>query len=236
MHRLVVAPRETLVMPKRWMLNVARLVGFGVLCLALYSGQETLAEVFDPDVLRSTDRAWSPGWIGGYLLFWCVANSVLWPTLAGGVLFGWVGGMAMTLVGATLAATVQLLLYRSLLRAPVQDWFGHRIAPVQDALERDGFAYLVIWRLLWLPIWMITMAAALTKFPLWKHLASIPVMIPMMLVITWMADGLVVHGLAQLPLERWLALGGAFGISVGAWAIARQRWPALQVGTPSGGR
>ena len=183
----------------------------------------------DPAELRTVDAAWSPRWIGAYLVFWMVANSVLWPTLAGGVLFGWAGGTALGLVGAALGATVQLLVIRTFLRAPAEAWLGKRLVPLQGALEERGLALMIVWRLLWLPVSWLTVAAALTRIPLWQHVVAVLAMTPGMVGMTLMADSLVVHGPMGIPWQRWAVLIGIFGSSFAFWAWAQQRWPALRV-------
>ncbi len=186
-----------------------------------------LAERLDPETLRSVDRAWSPQWVGGYLLLWIVAGSLVMPTLAGGILFGWAGGTALGLTGALLASAVQLMVVRVLLRDPAEALFGDRIKPVQAMLEDRGPALLVAWRLLWMPHMVITVATALTRIPLWQHVAAVLAMLPGMLAVNLLSDSLLIYGVAGVPAERWAALAAVVVTSLAVWTWAQRRWPAL---------
>ena len=114
------------------------------------------------------------GWVGAhpvgsaalYLLAYILTAALSLPqgavlTVAGGLLFGAVFGCMLTVVGATIGASILL--------AVVGKAFGrtlerhrHRIpAQVQDRLTRDGFSYLLALRLVPLfPFWVVNLAAA----------------------------------------------------------------------------
>jgi uncharacterized membrane protein YdjX (TVP38/TMEM64 family) len=205
------------------------LIAFSVLLALVWWAKESLGLDLDPEQLRAVDAAWSPRWIGAFLVFWILGNSVLWPTLAGGVLFGWGGGVLMNLLGASIAAVVQLLVIRVFLRAPAEAWFGQRLRVLAAAVEHRGAALLVIWRLLWLPVSWITVAAALTRIPVWQHVAAVLAMVPGLVAITGMADAMVVEGPTGVPLWRWGLLVGVFAVSLAAWGWAQRHYPALSV-------
>jgi uncharacterized membrane protein YdjX (TVP38/TMEM64 family) len=82
-------------------------------------------------------------------------------TVCGGLLFGAVLGCALTVTGATIGATILLVVIRS---AFAQTLAGqrHRIPEqVQTRLARDGFSYLLAIRLVPLfPFWIVNLAAA----------------------------------------------------------------------------
>lgn len=82
-------------------------------------------------------------------------------TVAGGLLFGTVIGCALTVTGATIGASILLVVVRSAFGG-VLDRNRHRIpAQVQERLARDGFSYLLALRLLPLfPFWVVNLAAA----------------------------------------------------------------------------
>jgi uncharacterized membrane protein YdjX (TVP38/TMEM64 family) len=82
-------------------------------------------------------------------------------TVAGGLLFGTVLGCAMTVTGATIGASILLVIVRSAF-APALDRHRHRIPEqVQARLARDGFSYLLALRLVPLfPFWIVNLAAA----------------------------------------------------------------------------
>lgn len=82
-------------------------------------------------------------------------------TVAGGLLFGTVLGWALTVTGATLGASILLLIIRSAF-AETMRRYRHRIPEqVQSRLARDGFSYLLALRLVPLfPFWVVNLAAA----------------------------------------------------------------------------
>ena len=209
--------------------HVARLLAFVGLCGALWYAHRVYGFELDPTALQDLDEAWTWPWVTAYLALWIVGNTILWPTLLGGLLYGWVGGAALSVVGATLGAIVQFLAVRTFLREPAEAWLGPRLAPLQDALERRSLGVLLMWRLLWLPVSVLTVAAALTRIPLAHHVGTIVAYVPGILALTYMADGLVQHGLWGLPAERWAVLLAALGLGVLGWWAAQHRWPALRL-------
>ncbi|MDB5398730.1 MAG: hypothetical protein JWQ55_748 [Rhodopila sp.] len=82
-------------------------------------------------------------------------------TVAGGLLFGSVLGCALTVTGATIGASILLVIVRSAFGQTL-DRHRHRIPEqIQTRLSRDGFSYLLALRLLPLfPFWVVNLAAA----------------------------------------------------------------------------
>jgi uncharacterized membrane protein YdjX (TVP38/TMEM64 family) len=82
-------------------------------------------------------------------------------TVAGGLLFGAVLGCALTVTGATIGASILLVIVRSAFGQTL-DRHRHRIPEqIQTRLRRDGFSYLLALRLLPLfPFWVVNLAAA----------------------------------------------------------------------------
>lgn len=85
-------------------------------------------------------------------------------TVAGGLLFGSVLGCILTITGATIGASILLLIVRSAFAATLER-NRHRIpAQVQQRLARDGFSYLLALRLVPLfPFWVVNLAAAVAE-------------------------------------------------------------------------
>jgi uncharacterized membrane protein YdjX (TVP38/TMEM64 family) len=83
-------------------------------------------------------------------------------TVVGGFLFGPVIGWALTVIGATIGASVLLVIVRSAFARTLERQ-RHRIPePVQARLARDGFSYLLALRLVTvLPFWLVNLAAAI---------------------------------------------------------------------------
>jgi uncharacterized membrane protein YdjX (TVP38/TMEM64 family) len=83
-------------------------------------------------------------------------------SVAGGLLFGSFLGCALTVTGATIGASILLVVVRSAF-AGTLDRYRNRIPEqVQERLARDGFSYLLALRLVPLfPFWIVNLAAAL---------------------------------------------------------------------------
>ncbi|NUR25450.1 MAG: TVP38/TMEM64 family protein [Catenulispora sp.] len=85
-------------------------------------------------------------------------------SLTAGLVFGIPGGIAVTLVGATLGAVVAFYLARVLGRAPIEQYGGRRLAWLDDRLTRHGFVAMVGLRLVPLvPFTALNYAAGLTR-------------------------------------------------------------------------
>jgi uncharacterized membrane protein YdjX (TVP38/TMEM64 family) len=82
-------------------------------------------------------------------------------TVAGGLLFGTVLGGVLTVIGATIGASILLIVVHSAF-AQTLSRRRHRIPKrVQTRLERDGFSYLLALRLVPLfPFWIVNLAAS----------------------------------------------------------------------------
>jgi uncharacterized membrane protein YdjX (TVP38/TMEM64 family) len=124
------------------------------------------------DTLRGWVGAYPIASAGLYLLAYILTAALSLPqgallTVAGGLLFGTVSGCALTVTGATIGASILLLIVRSAF-AQVLDRNRHRIpAPVQERLARDGFSYLLALRLVPLfPFWVVNLAAAVANMRL----------------------------------------------------------------------
>jgi uncharacterized membrane protein YdjX (TVP38/TMEM64 family) len=103
---------------------------------------------------------------GLYLLAYILTAALSLPqaallSVAGGLLFGTILGGGLTITGATIGASILLLVVRSAF-AGVLDRHRHRIPEqVQTRLARDGFSYLLALRLIPLfPFWIVNLAAA----------------------------------------------------------------------------
>jgi uncharacterized membrane protein YdjX (TVP38/TMEM64 family) len=119
------------------------------------------------DALRSRVEAYPVASAALFLLAYILTAALSLPqaillTIAGGLLFGTVLGCALTIIGATIGASILLLAVRSAF-ARVLERNRHRIpARVQERLTRDGFSYLLALRLVPLfPFWIVNLAAAL---------------------------------------------------------------------------
>ena len=91
-------------------------------------------------------------------------------TLAGGVLFGLVWGTLLVSVASTIGATLAMLAARYLLRDAVQARFGHKLAALNQGVERDGAFYLFTLRLIpALPFFVLNLLMGLTPMKTWTY-------------------------------------------------------------------
>jgi uncharacterized membrane protein YdjX (TVP38/TMEM64 family) len=118
------------------------------------------------DALRGWIDAHPIGSAALYLLAYILTAALSLPhgiilTIAGGLLFGTVLGWVLTIIGATIGASILLLTVRFALAQTVER-NRHRIpVRVQERLARDGFSYLLALRLVPLfPFWIVNLAAA----------------------------------------------------------------------------
>lgn len=87
-------------------------------------------------------------------------------TVAGGAMFGFVRGAVLASFASTLGAVLSCLSARYILRQWVQARFGHRLAPVNAGIEREGAFYLFTMRLIpALPFFVINLLMGLTPMP-----------------------------------------------------------------------
>jgi uncharacterized membrane protein YdjX (TVP38/TMEM64 family) len=101
-----------------------------------------------------------------YLLTYTAAVAVSLPnaallTVAGGLLFGKFVGCALTVSGATIGATIILLIVRSAFGDTLGRQRERIPETVRSRLATDGFSYLLALRLVPLfPFWLVNLAAA----------------------------------------------------------------------------
>jgi uncharacterized membrane protein YdjX (TVP38/TMEM64 family) len=83
-------------------------------------------------------------------------------TISSGLLFGTLLGGALTVVGATVGATIVFLSSRSAFGNLLTKRAGGALASLRDGFERDAFSYLLALRLTpVVPFWVINLAAGL---------------------------------------------------------------------------
>lgn len=94
-------------------------------------------------------------------------------TISSGLLFGTVLGGSLTVVGATVGATIVFLSSRSAFGDLLKQRAGGALASLRDGFERDAFSYLLALRLTpVVPFWVINLAAGLFGVRLWQFFAA----------------------------------------------------------------
>ena len=94
-------------------------------------------------------------------------------TLAGGFLFGVPLGAPLTVIGATLGATLLFIIARSALGDVLRERAGPFLARMADGFRKDAFSYLLFLRLVpAFPFWAVNLAPALLGMRLLTYVAA----------------------------------------------------------------
>lgn len=103
-----------------------------------------------------------------YVSLYVVSTALTIPiavplSIAGGMLFGFWKGTLLVAFAATTGATLSFLAARHLLRAHVEQRFGHNLKTLNDYIRRDGIYYLFTIRLIPVfPFFLINILLGLT--------------------------------------------------------------------------
>ena len=113
-------------------------------------------------------------------------------TLAGGFLFGvWEGG-GLTVIAATIGATIVFLATRTALAGPIRARAGPRIRAMEDGFRKNAFNYLLALRLVPVfPFFLVNLAAGLLGMRLAPYvLATLIGIVPASFVYAGLGSGL----------------------------------------------
>ncbi len=131
--------------------------------------------------------------IGVYVLATALAiPGALWITIAGGFLFGLVGGSAATTIGATLGATVLFLLARYLLADALRARAGPFLKRIEAGFQESPVSYLLTLRLIpVVPFFIANIAPAFVgaRLPTFVLTTAIGIL-PGVIAYTWIGAGL----------------------------------------------
>jgi uncharacterized membrane protein YdjX (TVP38/TMEM64 family) len=147
-----------------------------------------------------------------YLAVWTAAPPLFLPglpiTLAGGVLFGPFWGVVYTIFGATVGATLALLVARYLAR----DWVAARIAgtkltTLDDQVARQGWKIVAFTRLIPIfPFFLLNYAFGLTRISLWSYtVTTFFTMLPWTVAYIYFSSNIL--DLIQGKVSRGLVVG-----------------------------
>lgn len=104
--------------------------------------------------------------MGAYLLIYITAVALSFPgasflTIAGGAVFGWFVGGTLTIIGATIGASIIFLIAKTSLGDFLAEKAGPRMAKLRDGFQKDAFNYLLTLRLApVVPFWITNLAPA----------------------------------------------------------------------------
>ncbi len=123
-------------------------------------------------------------------------------TLAGGFLFGAAAGTALTVLGATIGATLVFLFAQRLFGADALDRLGPKARALGEGIRRNAASYLLVLRLVPLfPFFLVNLVPAFVGVRLPVYVATTALGI---------LPGTAVFSLAGAGLGEVLAMGGAF--------------------------
>ncbi|MCU0888169.1 MAG: VTT domain-containing protein [Rubritepida sp.] len=146
---------------------------------------------------------------GGYVLLYAAAVALSVPgavflTLAGGFLFGALWGTALTVLGATIGATLVFLLARTVFGANALDRLGATAQRLAEAIRRNAASYLLVLRLVPLfPFFLVNLVPAF-----------VGVRLPVYVATTFLGiiPGTAVFSLAGAGLGGILDAGGTLDV------------------------
>ena len=141
-------------------------------------------------------------------------------TIAGGLLFGTVFGSALTVLAATLGATVIFLIAKTSFESGLRDRAGPFLGKLADGFHKDAFHYMLFLRLVPVfPFWLINLAPALlgVRLPTFVFATLIGI-IPGTVAFTAVGAGLDTVIEAQYA-EYMVCVGQYDGVS-GACAVS----------------
>ncbi|WP_259702691.1 MULTISPECIES: TVP38/TMEM64 family protein [unclassified Synechococcus] len=154
-------------------------------------------------------------------------------TLAGGAVFGLGLGTLLVSFASSAGATIAFLLARTLLREPMLNRFGARLAPIEAGLRRDGVLYLLSLRLVPVfPFFLVNVVMGLTpirtlSFYVTSQIGMLPGTLVYVNAGTQLGQLRSLEGILTPPLLLSLALLGVF-----PWIarLALERWKLWRAG------
>lgn len=172
-----------------------------------------------------------------YMTIYIVAVAVSFPgasliTIAGGFMFGWLFGGMMTIVSATIGATVLFVAARSSLGATLKERAGPFIGKMASGFRQNAFSYLLFLRLTPVfPFWLVNIAPALFNVSLPTYLlATFIGILPGTFAYTFVGAGLGSVVEAQEALNPGCAAAGTCEIELRALITPEIIWALIALG------
>lgn len=188
-------------------------LGLAAIALFIVIRQTGLASYLSLDTLK-THREALTKWVEAnraiaalaYVAAYVVAVAFSMPgavflTLSGGFLFGAVFGTLLTVIGATVGATLIFLFAKTLFGANALDRFGAPAAKLAEGIRKDAASYLLVLRLVPLfPFFLVNLVPAFVGVPLVTYVLT---------TFFGIIPGTAVFSLAGAGLGSVLDQGGA---------------------------
>ena len=165
-----------------WVRFIPLVVFIALLSLALYLRLDLYLSVemlkANRDVLRGLMAQYGPMVAVAYVAIYTLATALSLPgavivTLAGGFLFGAMLGTLLTVIGATIGATLLFLVARSAFGNSLRARAGPFLTRMADGFSQNAFNYLLFLRLVpAFPFWAVNLAPALLGMRLKDFVAA----------------------------------------------------------------
>ncbi|HEX2255913.1 MAG TPA: TVP38/TMEM64 family protein [Afifellaceae bacterium] len=168
----------------------------------------------------------------GFVAVYVTAISISIPgasilTIAGGLMFGWLPGAALSMLAATIGATIVFLIARTALGGFLEAKAGPRLKKIQAGFAEDAFNYLLFLRLVPIfPFWVVNVAPALVGMRLRTYVfATIVGIFPGSLAYSYFGRSL---GTALTPdgpvVSTEVLIGFAVLAAIALMPVAIRRW------------
>ncbi|MDQ0325142.1 putative membrane protein YdjX (TVP38/TMEM64 family) [Rhodopseudomonas julia] len=173
-----------------------------------------------------------------YVIVYITLVAVSFPgasivTIAGGLLFGWVLGGALSAVGATIGACIIFLIARTSFGTVLARRAGPRLKRLRSGFQEDAFHYLLFLRLAPIfPFWVINLAPALFDMRLGPYaLATFLGILPGTFAYSYFGEGVGTALDEDGPVVSTQLLAGFAVLALAALLpIMLKRWRARKVG------
>ncbi|WP_245615501.1 TVP38/TMEM64 family protein [Afifella pfennigii] len=217
----------------RWLpaiLVVVVLATFYVFGGHRYLSMEVLAE--QQEALKAHVEARLPLAASLYVLTYVALVAVSFPgasivTIAGGLMFGWIVGGTLSVIGATIGACIIFLIARTSIGEALERRAGPRLKRLADGFREDAFHYLLFLRLAPIfPFWVINLAPALFGMRLGPYaLATLVGILPGTFAYSYFGEGLGTAFDAEGPtVSPQLLIGFAVLALAALLPIVLKRW------------
>ena len=158
-----------------------------------------------------------------YIALYIVATALLFPaasliTIAGGLVFGSVLATSLTLVGATIGATILFLVVRTSFGSVLSERAGPFLVKLADGFKENAFSYLLFLRLVpAFPFWLINVAPAFFKVSIPTYITATAIgILPGTFAYSLLGEGLDSLILAQEKANPGCADAGTCEIDLAA--------------------
>lgn len=163
-----------------------KLAPLAVIALVLAAGYASGLHTYLSFEALSENKALIDGFVNdnfllamaAYLGIYILAVSVSFPgasflTIAGGAIFGWAIGGTLTVIAATIGASIIFLVAKTSLGDYLAEKAGPRMAKLRTGFQEDSFNYLLTIRLAPIvPFWITNLAPALFGMALARYVLA----------------------------------------------------------------